>query len=318
MSNQPLTASIRGQAMAEFVVMVAGCLLLMFVLVPVLGKLTDMSYKSQEMARYAAWERTVWYGTANDYLGQQSRDNRPTQFDQGGSLDTIKGLPTRSNEAIFNSAENRLLSFNNAPQPFSDDDLNNPAEQANNRLWRWTSGNDQNMTLAGSAAAASELRNDTANSIANTLVGMYNGMMRPIAGAVDILSFGQGDEDLLQIAHPGRNLYSSDVRIPVSLLGSNLGTESLIGDRPLSVNARAGILADAWVAQDESHLYNKANDFVLGTALEENPLWGAIKFAVGLVEPSIKNINMAPVNTDPIPDAGVACNPRSGFCYLDD
>ena len=55
----------RGQAMAEFVVMTAGCLLLLFVLVPVVAKLSDMSYKAQELARYTAWERTVWYNSSS-------------------------------------------------------------------------------------------------------------------------------------------------------------------------------------------------------------------------------------------------------------
>lgn len=35
---------MRGQAMAEFVVMVAGGVLLLFVLVPVVAKLADMAY----------------------------------------------------------------------------------------------------------------------------------------------------------------------------------------------------------------------------------------------------------------------------------
>lgn len=322
---------VAGQAMAEFVVMVAGCVLLLFVAVPVVGKLGDMAFKSQEMARYAAWERTVWYGTPNDYLGQSSSDYSPSQYDRNQifslspadrslyeRLDTVEGLPTRSNADIFNSAENRLLTYQQAIRPLSPQDLEAPDSASTNRFWRWTSGQSQPMLARGASASSSSLNNSTPSSVANTLVSTYNGFMYPIAKAVDILSFGAGDEDLLQIAHPRRNLYSSDVRLPVSLTGSTLGQTPLAGDSPLSVNARAAILADAWVAQDELHMREKSDDFVLGTALEDNPLWDGIKTAVSIMEPSFKHIDLAPVNTDPIPDGDVKCNPRTGFCYLDD
>ncbi|RRV38254.1 hypothetical protein EGJ86_12405 [Pseudomonas sp. o96-267] len=331
MKSTSMPHRIGGQAMAEFVVMVAGCVLLMFVAVPVVGKLTDMAFKSQEMARYAAWERTVWYGTAEDHLGQNSRDYSPSQYDRSqissispadrslyAQLDTVEGLPTRSNEDIFNSAEKRLLTYEQKARLFSDDDISAAGNADTNRFWRWTSGESRAMTLPGASAEGSSMSNSAPASLANTLVGGYNSLMNPIAKVVNILSFGQGDEDLLQIAHPRRNLYSSDVRIPVSLAGSTLGNKPLVGDAPLSVNARAAILADAWVAQDELHMREKSDDFVLGTGLEDNPLWDGIKTAVSIMEPSFKHIDLAPVNTAPIPDSDVKCNPRTGFCYLDD
>lgn len=321
----------RGQAMAEFVVMVAGCVLLMFVAVPVIGKLTDMAYKSQEMARYAAWERTVWYGTPDDYIGQSKSGHSPSQYDQDqifslspsdrslyARLDTVKGLPTRSNEDIFNSAENRLLTNRQEAQPFTNEDVEAPGNSMINRFWRWTSGQSQPMVNSGASAAGSSMSNSTPTSVADTLTGGYNALMSPVTKAVDILSFGRGDDDLLQIAHPRRNLYSSDVRIPVSLTGSTLGSTPLIGAAPLSVNARSAILADAWVAQDELHMREKSDDFVLGTGLEENLVWDVIKTAVSIMEPSFRHIDLAPVNTDPIPGDSVACNPRTGFCYFND
>lgn len=149
MKSTSMPHRIGGQAMAEFVVMVAGCVLLMFVAVPVVGKLTDMAFKSQEMARYAAWERTVWYGTAEDHLGQNSRDYSPSQYDRSqissispadrslyAQLDTVEGLPTRSNEDIFNSAEKRLLTYEQKARLFSDDDISAAGNADTNRFWR--------------------------------------------------------------------------------------------------------------------------------------------------------------------------------------
>ena len=321
-----------GQAMAEFVVMVAGCVLLMFVAVPVIAKLSDMAYKSQEMARYVAWERTVWYGTGNDHLGQSDKDYLPSQHDLSQitvvspadrakyrALDQITELPTRSTAEILNSAENRLLTFSQQTPEFAYEDLDAPNTRDQHAFWRWTSGGDDTaMYTPGSSTTQSSLSNRKAESVADLLMTGYNGMMGAVAGVVNILSFGGGDKDLLQIAHPRRNLYYSSVSIPVSLTGSQLGKTPLVGTTPLSMNARAAVLADAWVAQDELHLREKSDDFVLGTGIEDNPLWDIAKTAISILEPSFKNIDMAPVNTDPIPDAGVACNPRTGFCDFDD
>lgn len=83
--------------MAEFVVMTAGCLLLLFVLVPVVAKLSDMAYKAQEAARYTAWERTVWYKTnANERM-------LPSQIDLKDGF-----LASRTDEDVLNSAERRM------------------------------------------------------------------------------------------------------------------------------------------------------------------------------------------------------------------
>lgn len=50
-----------GQATVEFLVAAAFVLIPMAVLAPMLGKYIDAKQKVEQAARYAAWERTVWY-----------------------------------------------------------------------------------------------------------------------------------------------------------------------------------------------------------------------------------------------------------------
>lgn len=314
MSQSLITAQRqRGQAMAEFVVMTAGCLLLLFVLVPVVAKLSDMSYKAQEAARYTAWERTVWYKTnGNDEM-------LPSQIDLTNGY-----LASRSDADVLNSAERRILGFTNTPEPFTPQDIDTPNNENANRYWRWTHGNGGlQMSTAGTMAAGSTLANSKTPSLGYDVIDVYNSVMGGVAKVVNIFSFGKGDEDFLQIAHPIHNFYTTSVNIPVPMAGSQLGGQPLLGDRfnnGLNVGARSAVLADGWVAQtadgEGSHFDQKSNDFVLGNLIAENPIFETLQTFIGIFEPSFKSLDLGYVNTDPIPDSDVQCNVTSGFCYF--
>tara|TARA_R110000868_G_scaffold63100_7_gene190242 strand:- start:12413 stop:13303 length:891 start_codon:yes stop_codon:yes gene_type:complete len=293
--------------MAEFVVMTAGCLLLLFVLVPVVAKMTDMAYKSQEVARYTAWERTVWYGPNG------GRETTPTQ------IDTSEGhLATRSDAQIFNSAEHRILSFKSTADSFDPQDISADSSTQSNHFWRWTHGQGKSMLSSGEMPDNSTLRNERTPSTAYAILDSYNDVMGGVAKVVSILSFGQGDEDFLQVAHPIHNFYKSEVELPVSLAGSKLGSQDLFPEhvRNLDIKARSAVLADGWVAQSDSHFHDKAGNFVLGTAVENNPIWKTLRGIIGIFEPSFKEIDFAPVNTDPMPDTDFDCNQFTGYCYF--
>lgn len=305
----------QGQAMAEFVVMTAGCLLLLFVLVPVVAKLSDMAYKAQEAARYTAWERTVWYKTnANERM-------LPSQIDLKDGF-----LASRTDEDVLNSAERRILSFTQTPTPLSPLDIDTQTTEQANRYWRWTHGNGgQAMNSPGAMAANSTLADRKTPSFAYEVIDGYNSVMGGIAKVVSIFSFGKGDEDFLQIAHPIHNFYTTAVNIPVPMTGSQLGNQPLLGERfnnGLNVAARSAVLADGWVAQsadgEGSHFDQKANDFVIGNMIAENPIVETVQKLIGIFEPSIKDLDLGYVDTNPIPDAGVKCNVTTGFCYLDE
>jgi hypothetical protein len=305
-----------GQAMTEFVVMTAGFLLILFVLVPVVAKLSDMSYKAQEAARYTAWERTVWY-QRNGVEGE----TMPSQMNlQDGYL------AVRSDDDILNTAERRVLSFNQMPQAFDAQDIDpQTATQANN-FWRWTHGNGgQPMTDPGDMAESSAIANRATPSIAYEIVDGYNEVMGFVADVLNVISFGRGDQDFMQIAHPTRNFYTTAVNIPVPMTGSSqLGNQPLFGDRfnQLNVGARSAVLADGWVAQTEggegSHFDEKVDDFVLGTLIDENPIFETVQTIIGIFEPSFNTLDLAPVDTAPINDSSPKCNVTSGFCYFDE
>lgn len=59
----------RGQALTEFVIGAVLFLIPLFLIIPLLGKYTDMKGSAIQAARYNAWERTVWYGQSSSSTG---------------------------------------------------------------------------------------------------------------------------------------------------------------------------------------------------------------------------------------------------------
>lgn len=303
MATPTYSARLRGQAMAEFVVMVAGGVLLLFVLVPVVAKLADMAYTAQQVARYAAWERTVWFDT----------NKTPGETDNG---DTAQ----RGDEAILKTAEKRLMSYTKATQPFTAADIDGSTNTASNHsLWRWTHGSaGKPMTATGSMPSHSSLSAEDTPSYSYDVIGIYNDAM---GGVMKVLSFLKiaKDDDFLQVAHETENFYNPSIVIPVSMAGSRLGSKPLFGgalDKQLNIRAQSAVLADGWNAQGDEHFKERADDFAVGTMLS-NPLIETIISEIGKFEPSFKNVEFDYVGIEPIADKPAKCTNSTGFCYFE-
>ncbi len=66
-----LSVKPTGQAMVEFLIAATLVLIPLFLIVPLLGKYMDLKATSIQAARYAAWERTVWFGGTNWESGEK-------------------------------------------------------------------------------------------------------------------------------------------------------------------------------------------------------------------------------------------------------
>lgn len=73
----------RGQAMVELVIVAAFVLVPLFLAIPIIGKYIDVRTAAVEASRYAAWERTVWYGgaSASTISWSDVTPDSPTPFD---------------------------------------------------------------------------------------------------------------------------------------------------------------------------------------------------------------------------------------------
>jgi hypothetical protein len=70
------TGRRNGQALVEFVLAAVTVLVPLFLIIPLLGKFMDIKAASIQAARYAAWERTVWFDNPPDWSAAAKTDAR--------------------------------------------------------------------------------------------------------------------------------------------------------------------------------------------------------------------------------------------------
>lgn len=93
----------RGQALAEFTIAAAFVLIPLFLMIPLLGKFMDMKATTIQAARYAAWERTVWYGNSDWADGQKSNAQIQSEVQQRFFADSAT-TPLRSTDQTLTGA----------------------------------------------------------------------------------------------------------------------------------------------------------------------------------------------------------------------
>ncbi|GAA5218220.1 hypothetical protein ACFSJ3_15200 [Corallincola platygyrae] len=71
MISSPIKSQQQGQALAEFTIVASLILVPAFLMLPVMGKYMETQHKSQEAARYASWERSVWLADYADGVPQR-------------------------------------------------------------------------------------------------------------------------------------------------------------------------------------------------------------------------------------------------------
>lgn len=90
-----------GQAMTEFAIVAAAVLVPLFLILPVLTKYGELSQTSVEMARYVAWERSVWH--------------EPDKIPAGVEIVGGSTFPAKTSSVIANEAKLRMLEAPDAP-----------------------------------------------------------------------------------------------------------------------------------------------------------------------------------------------------------
>ena len=300
-------ARCRGQAMTEFVVMTSGVLLILFLIVPALAKLLDMSFQTQQMSRYVTWERTVWYDNGD----------QPSETTEPGS-----DIAVRSDSAIDGSAQKRLLTFGATPQTLSASDVSGIAAGTPHALWRWSNGAQM---LNGGGLDNGSLSPHRTESAAYSVLGVYNAGMKALTTPLTMIGVGGGEDgNFLQVAHPTENYFTPSVSTRVNL--GNTGIEADADEEKgflspaylpngLTMTANGAILADGWNAQGDHHFKSRADDFAIGTLMDNGVVNAVVDF-LGVLEPSFGDVDFGYIGIEPLPEAEVQCD--FGFCYFDE
>lgn len=149
--------------MVELVIVAAFVLVPLFLAIPIIGKYLDVRTAAVEASRYAAWERTVWYGGSS-----------ASTIGWFGSTNGWKAN-AKADDKIRNEVAVRLLSDTGAMDSFMDSDMNtNGFKNGNSRsLWR---ARDGSALLAAYTDVANEVGNakapGTLNKVIDPIVGL--------------------------------------------------------------------------------------------------------------------------------------------------
>ncbi len=110
-----------GQAMVEFLVAALFCLVPLFLAICAIGKLTDVQHTTDMAARYAAWERTVWYedgGTGNSLLFKTYNNPNQKSTNEIRNEIAVRILNDRSSTiSIIKNTDRTASTFANGLDP---------------------------------------------------------------------------------------------------------------------------------------------------------------------------------------------------------
>lgn len=109
------TTKAHGQAMVELLVAALFILIPLFVGIAAIGKLLDVQHTTDMAARYAAWERTVWYEEDGDFTAL----NAPNRKSDGaiGHEVAARLLNDRSGNAIVRDGDKDAAALVNGIDP---------------------------------------------------------------------------------------------------------------------------------------------------------------------------------------------------------
>lgn len=151
-----------GQAMVEFLVSAMFFLLPLFLGMVVMAKMADVQHIANMTARYAAWERTVWYDDAGTVFNGFNASNQKSAA-QIRSEAAVRLINDRRNGVSIKDNDKRAASFANGTDP----------------MWRDNAGK---VYLASfDQQAASVVNTSPSRNIANSAIEWINKVPLPQA-----------------------------------------------------------------------------------------------------------------------------------------
>lgn len=315
----------KGQAMTEFVVSVAFVFLVLFVSVPMFGKIMDMQFQNHQASRYVAWERTVWLDAI------RNRDHQ----DFAISSAEFESVALRTHNEVINSMHNRF--FNNQgrglPTLIVEEDTQS-AGGVTSPVWTYVQS--KNSMYQGTTVESMEVRKTpgVAYDIVDTVASGLNTITSPISSLLGALG---GDDRFLKLDFNQYGYYSPTVKTTLNKANAHGGGTG-VWDREDGqwgsgiesaffhvwdgvLTSRSGILSDGWGVQSESFYQNRTDNLVLSNMFDM-PLFDVLKTAASILEggpanSAIYRLDFGAVSIEPLPAVdGVPVDPTctGGFC----
>ena len=332
--------AVSGQAMTEFNVSVAFIFMPLFVLVPTLGKLIEIQHTNQLAARYAAWERTVWFDTRS---GGANRNDFVTSSNEWESV------AVRDESTVANTMRNRFfLRRDERPFAFISDSDTAPLTEDVQRIWFYEQSDLPMYNETELLRYSNSDVEETPGVAYWALKGFSDGVSYVMEPLNDFRSFtGNSNEDWMQFPLFRDSVSYYRPIVKTSLNKSNAqgggvqfwdrtegsdftnGIESAIflnNGWDGTFESQAAILADGWSAQSEAHYKDRADDYAIMDILDIGFINDVVIPLVAILEGGLENsaigkFEFGAVGIEPMPlkdgePAPVEC--EDGFCTFDE
>lgn len=109
-----------GQAMVEFLVAAMFVLIPLFIAVTALAKLADVQHTTTMAARYAAWERTVWYEPSATGFNTLHDPNQKSSEEINNEI-ALRLIHDRQAGAVIRATDRNATAFDNGSDPLWQD-----------------------------------------------------------------------------------------------------------------------------------------------------------------------------------------------------
>ncbi|MDO3385342.1 hypothetical protein QWI17_05750 [Gilvimarinus sp. SDUM040013] len=325
-----------GQAMTEFVVSVAFIFMVLFVVVPLFGKIIDMKMTNLQASRYAAWERTVWL-QSNNAWNDSGTDN---SGDFVISSDEFESVAVRSDDDLLNTLQNRFYNGQGRGEirPIDSSDALGVSGDTS-PVWTYP---QSKRSMFGDVQL--EIAEEETDSIAYDVIDALKSVTNPVASALGTLTsaLGGSNEDLLSFDYNLKGYYSPTLTTSLNTAnakgggngewdrtGGNWGSgiEDAIFQRwDGEFVSNSAILADGWNAQSVGYYKDRVDNYVPSTVFD-NALFDAIIDILSCLEgcfanSAIDKLDFGDIEVNPMPfdeDSGAPLDisEDGGFYYYD-
>lgn len=113
----PGTARATGQALVEFIVAAVFFLVPLFLAIAALGKFSDVQHTANMAARYATWERTVWYDDAGSKFNDINGSNQKSGLEIGHEVAARIINDRSSSTTVIKKTDRNATSYINGIDP---------------------------------------------------------------------------------------------------------------------------------------------------------------------------------------------------------
>ncbi|MGJ8670707.1 MAG: hypothetical protein ACSHXK_14550 [Oceanococcus sp.] len=321
-----------GQAMTEFVVSVAFVFMVLFVIVPMFGKVQDLQFQNLQASRYVAWERTVWFDKVDL--------NNDNQDDFVISSDEFESVATRSDGELMESLRSRFFRGHGRPalKQITEDDTS-VARADVSPIWTYVQSK-QSM-YGGTELVQGTLAEQDTPSIAYDALRFVDKALsvvqNPLSDFLNVI--GNDNEDFLSLEGFDKAGYFSPVIKTQLDIRNSKGSGSGVWDREAdgewgsgiedaifqnwdgTLTARSAILAQGWNTQSEEHYQDRSDDLVLSSVFD-NVIFDTVIEIAALLEggrdnSAVGQLDFGAVGIEPMPAVDgqpleVACD--GGYC----